>query len=161
MRCSTRQFALALLAVVVGPLLGVGASARAGYLATDPRLGAALLENGPSGAGSGLASAAGHKHLAVTYGPDDGRGPGVPCPGERLPEVRPIWWMAMALGQSRAGSPPAPPVGGGSVAPAAVVAGLSLPPLPMVGWLYIDGVDWRPPPFAARLFRPPRPGPEA
>lgn len=64
-----------------------------------------------------------------------------------------------ALGQSGSGMAGASRVPSGSNAvpqAAAVLSPVNASPHSVARWLYLEDVQYRPPPFASRLFRPPR-----
>jgi hypothetical protein len=158
MRLLPSRFGLALLALVLAPLLGTGSRAQAGYLVIDPALRTTFFDTGRSNAGSGMTGAAEEKEAFPrrVQEPNDRHWPLAPsCPGclLRTPD---LWWMGIGQSGSGAGGVSTLSVTGGSGLHAAVGAKLTLPPLQAVGWLYIDAVESRPPPFPSRLFRPPR-----
>jgi hypothetical protein len=127
----------------------MGARAHAGYLVTDPTVRFGLIESGQASAASNGGGA-------------QAKEPGSSQDGNRLEGlviarglVSDLW---MGLGQSGAGSSAPSTIGGTGVSGihAAVVANPKLPPLLLVGRLYLADLDSRPPPFPSRLFRPPR-----
>jgi len=145
MRFTPCQFGVALLALVLGPVLGVGGSAHAGYLVKRPLERFAVTG---TDAESGMADA--------ESDPSKEPLPATPGPTTHLRESYHLWWMG--LGNSGAGSNPVSTSAGSgvSVLHANVFSQVNLPPLQVVGWLYFGEVHYRPPPFASRLFRPPR-----
>jgi hypothetical protein len=149
---------VALLALVVGPLLGCGAAARAGYLGTTADLASNPGDTTPSAAATGSPDWAERNDPYAPNSPDDARAPRVPSPFGPLLTHGQLLWVALAPSGTGAGTAAAPSGGAAAQAQATVDNKLAIPPLAVVDLLYIDSVQCRPPPFACRLFRPPRLG---
>jgi hypothetical protein len=75
----------------------------------------------------------------------------------RLKDTDFVWWSGLAQAGSGCGSAAAgPSVSGSGPGTAAISSAMNLSPSQVVRWLYFADMHYRPPPFASRLFRPPR-----
>ena len=155
MRLSACQFGLALLTVAIGPLLGVGARAQAGYLVTDPIVRSAFQESGRSEAGSGMTGGAETNGVSTNPDLDIERGPGVPFLFASLLGAGHSWGGFAQSGAGSAGTF-SNQGSGNSPVQAAVLARLNFSPDQAIAWLYYEDLRARPPSFTSRLFRPPR-----
>jgi hypothetical protein len=150
MRFSACHLGISLLALAVGPLLGFGARAQAGYLVTDPAARPAILD---SSAGAGATAT---KVVEPQQKRNDENRSDAPWHSDRLLTTHHLWWMGLGQSGTGAGSIPTSSGSSGSALHATVGTRLALPPVQLTGWLYIDELQSRPPPFPSRLFRPPR-----
>jgi hypothetical protein len=158
MRTWAGQFGIALLAVAFAPLAGFGPSARAGYLVTDGGFRSAVVGKGGPDLALGMSGAANSQESSDPRDRQqpNGNGPQSPSPSSRLSQAYHVLWMGLGQSGAGAGSIPTGPVSGGSALYAAVGARLLPMHAQLTGWLYIDELESRPPPFPSRLFRPPR-----
>jgi hypothetical protein len=158
MRSSPTQFELALLTLVVWPLVGAGDQARAGFLLANPfeRPPLSTLAAEARADGDGMAKSEVPQESASAQQPRDERAPDVPAPANTLLESYSLW--TFGLGQSAGNGTTAAGASGISVSvlPAALNAPVDLLPHPEVCRAYFADLLFRPPPFASRLFRPPR-----
>jgi hypothetical protein len=139
MRSRISQFGLPVGVLVAWLWLGAGNHAHAAFL---------VRPVGSSDAESGMATAA-------TDSDSDAPERSSPKVPARLFAADPLWAVHGQSGAGCSGTSVAP-TGAGSVLHATVFSHTDLSPLPVVRWLYFEGVDSRPPPFPSRLFRPPR-----
>jgi hypothetical protein len=148
MRVWAYQLGLSLTVLVAWPLLGGGNQARAAFL---------IQTNGSLE--SGLGTSATEFGLGNDWSVDASR--------ESVPETQKrlgyplngdgLWWSGLAHTTTGCGGTSASPNVSGSVLFAvAVSSSMNFSSGQVVRWLYLEDVrDW-PPPFAWRLFRPPR-----
>jgi hypothetical protein len=144
MRCLGYQFGLSLAVLLAWPLLGGGNQTQAAFL---------IPGNGSTDSSRGMST------LEFGSQPDY---PNTPTE-KRLSEdlawllgVDPLRGSGLTRAGSGCGSPPSGPSLSGSVFVADSSSAVNLSPLSVARWLYFEDVHYRPPPFASRLFRPPR-----
>jgi hypothetical protein len=151
------RFLSPLALVVAAPLLGLGGSARAGYLAP-----VSLVSRTPVGAFSdglsqsngddGASAPASDESTPDINPPYDGSDPQSPSYGPAFAGLSPTYFGAGA------GSPgPSFDSGPGSSSPMPGVVTRPETDAPaLAGTLFLESADRRPPPFPSRIFRPPR-----
>jgi hypothetical protein len=138
MRVAAYQFGLSVSLLLAWPLLGGGNPVQAAFL---------VQTNSASEAGE--MGAAGTEFDKSPTPSDD-----------RLPEgsgrVHLLRWTGAATTGAGCGSASGSTTGGSAVFPAALDSEAKVSPTQLVRWLYFEDLHYRPPPFASRLFRPPR-----
>jgi hypothetical protein len=158
MRASTSRCWLSLAALVAGPVLGAGARAHGSYLASSPRGRSlvaldALTSVWMADDKAGMAEAA--EDVDSDWPRDGGKKQSRPKPGSPYEVVR----FRCPCAGPESGSTGCAPSGSPSTSGAswiATPAPATLQPLHVVRRLCTEEVRCRPPPFASRLFRPPR-----
>jgi hypothetical protein len=154
MRSVAFQFVFSLTALVVQPLLGVGARIQASYLVVDPlRHSATLAQMMECSSTSGMAEA---ENEPKTESDRDLNKRRLPDPTSFVLGSFDLCWTGPSQSGTGCGSPSGFVCVGGSGQYAAISALVNLPPLQVVRRLYFKNVHCRPPPFPSRLFRPPR-----
>jgi hypothetical protein len=146
MRSWACQFGVSLAVLIAWPLLG-GGEVRAAFLVRTT--GASETDSGMTGGDSRSDGES-----------DEHRSPEAPVDPGRFLRIDSLSWAGLGNTASGAGfgGTSVSPDSGGFTSSAAVFSHVNLPPAQLVRWSYFVDVQYRPPPFASRLFRPPRHG---
>jgi hypothetical protein len=153
MRSPACQYGLSLTALLALPLFGAGARVEARFLRVDPSQHRGILAEMLEGSSSSVPVGTVGEPRSESSGPADEERPQEPA---RLALRSLEVWQGFGSTNTSCGSPSGFVSHSGSGTYVAVSEQVGLPPLQMAGWLFLDEVQSRPPPFASRLFRPPR-----
>jgi hypothetical protein len=148
------RYLLPLTVLVAAPVLGIGGRAQAGYVSpgscVSPTPSTFVTDAGGLGAVNDLGAATGAGTSPSRVEPLDGsKG------RSTLPLVLPPAHLGRGASTTGTGSS-APPSNFGPNSLVAVASRPETDPPLLVGGLFLQAVERRPPPFPARLFRPPR-----